>query len=195
MNKWKRNQPTAMDAMPAALIQQRISQLVKEFDTADEAARYAKGYEMAMSVYDTDTFRPLEELPYHRMCDEPEVFSMLKEYLPAYYYGCSDEKYSPRNNYRVFKVNLLCFEGKNPVIAVRDDCNCQEMYQLQAGLLKCDDKSAADKYPGWEFYMIDPSTADGHYAVFTNELEKEFAVEIAHLVEDGSLHRIYHLFY
>ena len=46
-----------------------------------------------------------------------------------------------------------------------------------------------------DFYMIDPSTADVCYAVFTNQLEKEFAVEIAHLWNDGTLHRIYHLIY
>ena len=52
-----------------------------------------------------------------------------------------------------------------------------------------------DKYPGWDFYMIDLSTADVCYAVFTNQLEKEFALEIAHLWNDGTLHRIYHLIY
>ena len=57
------------------------------------------------------------------------------------------------------------------------------------------DKPLMDKYPGWDFYMIDPFTADVCYAVFTNQLEKEFALEIAHLWNDGTLHRIYHLIY
>jgi len=33
------------------------------------------------------------------------------------------------------------------------------------------------------------------FAVFSNRLEKEFAVEIAHLDDDGKIHRIYHLIY
>lgn len=65
--------------------------------------------------------------------------------------------------------------------------------ELCAGLMVYYDKPLMDKYPGWDFYMIDPSTADVCYAVFTNQLEKEFALEIAHLWNDGTLHRIYHL--
>ena len=67
--------------------------------------------------------------------------------------------------------------------------------ELQAGLRPYSDPNLSQRYPGWEFYLIDRASADGQYAVFTNTLEKEFAVEIAHLWPDGTLHRIYHLYY
>ena len=52
------------------------------------------------------------------------------------------------------------------------------------------------KYPDWLFLKINFSTADAvGFAVFTNELEKEFLVEVAHLGDDGKLHRVYILNY
>lgn len=81
------------------------------------------------------------------------------------------------------------------MVAVRKDGTLPIRNQLHGGLVPYNDKTTMEKYHGWEFYRIEPSTADGHYAFFTNQLEKEFAVEIAHLWEDGTLHRIYHLDY
>ena len=69
-------------------------------------------------------------------------------------------------------------------------------YQLNAGLEPFTDAALQKKYPDWLFLKINFSTADADgFAVFTNELEKEFLVEVAHLGDDGKLHRIYMLDY
>lgn len=179
--------------MPQAKQMIEYKRLLESLDAAEEYERFQIAYRMALHVFDTDSFDPYRPLPYRGLCDEPQNYSCLKGLTPAYYYGYSDSKYSPQDNYRVFKLNHLCFKEINPVIAFRADV-CFENY-LRAGLRPYDDKNLLNKYPGWKFYLIDRRTADGHYAVLTNQLEKEFAVEIAHLWEDGTLHRIYHLFY
>ena len=154
-------------------------------------------YQLALKVYDTEDFDPIKPLEYHQMKDNPYDLFLLsgRKSQAAWYYGYDDPQYSPKNNNRVFKLNLYCFENKSPIIAVRKDGYGHIENELRAGLMIYYDKPLMDKYPGWDFYMIDPSTADVCYAVFTNQLEKEFAVEIAHLWNDGTLHRIYHLIY
>ena len=154
-------------------------------------------YQLALKVYDTEDFDPIKPLEYHQMKDDPYDLFLLsgRKSQAAWYYGYDDPQYSPKNNNRVFKLNLYCFENKSPIIAVRKDGYGHIENELRAGLMIYYDKPLMDKYPGWDFYMIDPSTADVCYAVFTNQLEKEFAVEIAHLWNDGTLHRIYHLIY
>ena len=182
--------PRAMRAIEARNL---LSQITSHQSDRENAPIW---YQLAIKVYDTETFDPFSSLSYNRMQDDPRDLFMEKELQSqaAWYYGYEDPKYSPKNTNRVFKLNLLCFEGKNPVIAVRND-TLDQRNELPAGLMNYYEKSICDKYPGWMFYLLDPSTADGNYAVFTNQLEKEFAVEIAHLWEDGTLHRIYHLFY
>ena len=181
--------------LPQAQRAIEAKQLLEALDEDEElAVKCKKGYQLAMKVYDTETIKPYNTLPYWHLYKEPEFLDLRKDYLPAFYYGSEDPKYSPRNSNWVFKMNLLCFEGKNPVVAVRND-TLDQRNELRAGLVNYYEKSICDKYPGWEFYLLDSSTADGNYAVFTNQLEKEFAVEIAHLWEDGTLHRIYHLYY
>lgn len=153
-------------------------------------------YQLALKVYDTEDFDPIKPLPYCRMKDDPyDLFlqSGVKS-IAAWYYGYEDPKYSPNNCKRIFKLNLHCFHGKSPVIAVRKDGDGHIVgNELVAGLMVYYDKYIMDKYPDWDFYLLNPSTADGSYAVFVNELEWEFAVEIAHLWDDGTLHRIYHI--
>ena len=152
-------------------------------------------YQLALKVYDTEDFDPIKPLEYHQMKDDPyDLFlSSGRKSQAAWYYGYEDPQYSPKNNNRVFKLNLYCFENNSPIIAVRKDGDGHIENELRAGLMAYYDKPLMNKYPGWDFYMIDPSTADVCYAVFTNQLEKEFAVEIAHLWNDGTLHRIYQL--
>ena len=154
-------------------------------------------YQLALKVYDTEDFDPIKPLEYHQMKDDPYNLFLLSDQKSqaAWYYGYEDPQYSPKNNNRVFKLNLYCFENNSPIIAVRKDGDGHIKNELHAGLMAYYDKPLMNKYPGWDFYMIDPSTADVCYAVFTNQLEKEFAVEIAHLWNDGTLHRIYHLIY
>ena len=187
---------TKYHIMPQALRAMEIRQMLREISSSkSDRENCQKGYQLALKVFDTETFDPSHPLPYDKLCNEPGGYFDIKGITPAYYYGFEEPKNSPHNSNRVFKLNILCFEGRNPVVAVRDDCNCQRMNQLQAGLMPYYDRIVLQKYPGWEFYRIDSTTCDGNYAVFTNQLEKEFAVEVAHLWEDGSLHRIYHLFY
>ena len=154
-------------------------------------------YQLALKVYDTEDFDPIKPLEYHQMKDDPyDLFRLSgRKSQAAWYYGYVDPQYSPENSNRVFKLNLYCFENKSPIIAVRKDGYGHIENELRAGLMAYYDKPLMNKYPGWDFYMIDPSTADVCYAVFTNQLEKEFALEIAHLWNDGTLHRIYHLIY
>ena len=154
-------------------------------------------YQLALKVYDTEDFNPIQPLEYNRMKDDPyEIFQLGEgKSQAAWYYGYDDPKYSPRNNNRVFKLNIYCFEDKSPIIAIRKDGYGHIGNELCAGLKVYYDRSITDKYPGWDFYQIDPSTADACFAVFINQLENEFAVEIAHLWDDGTLHRIYHMKY
>ena len=154
-------------------------------------------YQLALKVYDTEDFDPIKPLEYHQMKDDPYDLFLLsgRKSQAAWYYGYDDPQYSPENNNRVFKLNLYCFENQSPIIAVRKDGYGHIENELRAGLMAYYDKPLMNKYPCWNFYMIDPSTADVCYAVFTNQLENEFALEIAHLWNDGTLHRIYQLIY
>lgn len=177
--------------MPQAQRALEINGLFKQIrEDKSEVEKCKTAYKIAIKVFDA-TFNPRKL----SSSNEPQSYFNIKEFTPAYYYGYSDRKYSPHNSNRVFKLNVRCFNEESPVIAVRDDCNCQRYNELQAGLTKYHNEAISMKYPGWEFYRIERSTADGNYAVFTNQLEKEFAVEIAHLWEDGTLHRIYRLDY
>ena len=180
--------------MPQAKRMMYIKQLGEFLPLAPEPKKYKIAYELALLIFDTDTFDPFHPLPYHHLCHEPRNYFNLKDYAPAYYYGYSDPKYSPFDSNRVFKLNQMCFPDNYPIIAFRTD-DGPVKNELRAGLRPYHDQKLSDKYPGWEFYLIDRASADGQYAVITNQLEKEFAVEIAHLWEDGTLHRIYHLMY
>lgn len=180
--------PTALRLMEARL-------LMGEMDNeSDPDTQCRIGYDLALKIYDTASFDPYRPLRYRRQCDEPEYLHLRKELMPAFYWH-DDPKYSLSQWMRSFRLNIGCFSGKSPIVAVRDDCNCQRMNILRAGLEEYNDSYTENVFRGWAFYRIDPSTADDGYAIFTNGLEKEFAVEIAHLWEDGTFHRIYHLFY
>ena len=149
------------------------------------------GYELALKVFDIESFDPYHRLTYNSL---PYTLTMnfdKKASMPAFCYGFYDPKYSPNNDRLIFKLNLLCFKGKNPVIAIRDDCNFHWGYEMKAGLVHYEDKSIMEKYPDWIFYQIDPLTANGNFAVFTWEQAKDFSFEVAHLWEDGTLHRVY----
>lgn len=183
---------------PRALCAYEARKLIRQISSYNSDRDNGKiWYQLALKVYDTEDFDPIKPLEYHQMKDDPYELFLLsdRKSQAAWYYGYDDPQYSPENNNRVFKLNLYCFENKSPVIAVRKDGYGHIENELRAGLMAYYDKPLMDKYPGWDFYMIDPSTADVCYAVFTNQLEKEFALEIAHLWNDGTLHRIYHLFY
>lgn len=161
-------------------------------------------YDFALEIFDTEKFCPNEQLIGVNYNEEPNFYKLCKNLLPAYYWGFTDAIYSPRNNKRVFKLNVNCFkEKKNPIIAVRDDCGCHKKamnemfaYQLCAGLETFSDAVLQEKYPDWLFLKINFSTADADgFAVFANQLEKDFLVEVAHLGDDGKLHRVYILNY
>lgn len=184
--------------MPRALRAYEARKLICQISSKnDDHVNGNLWYKLALKVYDTETFNPIQPLSYERLEDDPEGLFLEKELRPqaAWYDGCDDPKYAPKHNKRVFKLNIYCFEGKNPVIAVRKDGHGRIGNELQAGLFPYHEPDIASRYPDWEFYFMDFSSADVNYAVFTNELEKEFSVEIAHLWEDGTLHRIYYLYY
>ena len=130
-------------------------------------------------------------------------FFRLPRFFAWVYTGkIATSRYSPQCNNQIFKLNVNCFNGKSPIIAVRDDCGCQKFdlalyaYQLRAGLEPFSDAGLHEKYPEWLFLKINMANADSEgFAVFTNKLEKEYTVEIAHLGSDGKLHRIYLLNY
>lgn len=195
-SSWKSLFTPHYKMMPGATRLMEIKSLICKMESANrEKEKCMLGYKLAIKVFDTDTFNPLAELSWNKLCNEPQEYFLLKEYLPAYYYPI-DEKYSPRHNERIFKLKVDCFKGMNPIIGVRKDGCWPVINTLKAGLEYYEDKLTDDIYGMWQFYRITPETADeGGFAVFTNELEKEFSVEIAHFTEDGILHRIYHLFY
>lgn len=182
--------------VPRALRAYEAKELINQISSCNSDRENGKiWYQLALKVYDTEDFDPIKPLKYRRMKDDPYyLFLCYRKSQAAWYYGYDDPQYSPENNNRVFKLNLYCFEDKSPIIAVRKDGYGHIENELRAGLMVYYDKPLMDKYPGWDFYLIDSSTADVCYAVFTNQLEKEFAIEIAHLWNDGTLHRIYHLF-
>lgn len=186
---------TEYPMMPQAKRMMRIKQLGEYLPLAHGPEQYKIAYKLALYIFDTNTFDPFHPLPYRHLCHEPRNYFNLKEYAPAYYYGYSDSKYSPFDSKRVFKLNHMCFPDNYPIIGYRMDGVGPVKNELQAGLRPYSDPNLSQKYPGWVFYLIDRASADGQYAVFTNTLEKEFAVEIAHLWPDGTLHRIYHLYY
>lgn len=184
--------------MPKAQMVLEIKELFNQLEVAErDAEKCQKGYAIALKVFDTESFEPYRPLEWKEQCHEPIEYHINRNYMPAYTYGFNEDEHKDfsKGIYRTYRLNTLCFRGKNPVVAVRKDGTLPIRNQLHGGLVPYNDKTTMEKYHGWEFYSIDPSTADGHYAFFTNQLEKEFAVEIAHLWEDGTLHRIYHLDY
>lgn len=187
---------TEYHIMPEAIRSMEIKSLIHKIEsTEDRVEKCLLGHKLAIKVFDTSTFKPFEVLPYRPLCNEPQDCFLIKEFLPAYYYGYEDSKYSPRHNKRIFKLRADCFRGTNPVIGVRNDGSWLVRNTPEAGLDYYEDKQT-DKYGIWQFFRINTGTIDEEgFAVFTNDLEKEFSVEIAHLTEDGTLHRIYHLHY
>ena len=187
---------TEYHIMPEAIRSMEIKSLIHKIkSTEDRVEKCLLGHKLAIRVFDTSTFKPFEVLPYRPLCNEPQDCFLIKEFLPAYYYGYEDSKYSPRHNKRIFKLRADCFRGTNPVIGVRNDGSWLVRNTPEAGLDYYEDKQT-DKYGIWQFFRINTGTIDEEgFAVFTNDLEKEFSVEIAHLTEDGTLHRIYHLHY
>ena len=187
---------TEYHIMPEAIRSMEIKSLIHKIkSTEDRVEKCLLGHKLAIRVFDTSTFKPFEVLPYRPLCKEPQDCFLIKEFLPAYYYGYEDSKYSPRHNKRIFKLRADCFRGTNPVIGVRNDGSWLVRNTPEAGLDYYEDKQT-DKYGIWQFFRINTGTIDEEgFAVFTNDLEKEFSVEIAHLTEDGTLHRIYHLHY
>lgn len=187
---------TEYHIMPEAIRSMEIKSLIHKIKlTEDRVEKCLLGHKLAIKVFDTSTFKPFEVLPYRPLCNEPQDCFLIKDFLPAYYYGYEDSKYSPRHNKRIFKLRADCFRGTNPVIGVRNDGSWLVRNTPEAGLDYYEDKQT-DKYGIWQFFRINTGTIDEEgFAVFTNDLEKEFSVEIAHLTEDGTLHRIYHLHY
>ena len=190
--------------LPKAVRMKKAYRLLKELDgNQDISVKCNKAYEMALAVFDNEDFSPVTKLHYGGVVNgQPDYYDSCKEYLPAYWWGCKDSRYSPQCNNQIFKLNVNCFNGKSPIIAVRDDCGCQKFdlalyaYQLRAGLEPFSDAGLHEKYPEWLFLKINMANADSEgFAVFTNKLEKEYTVEIAHLGSDGKLHRIYLLNY
>lgn len=191
--------------LPKAVKMKKAYDLLKKIDEQhDKLAKCLIAYDMSLVIFDGCDFNPQATLGYGGVkTDEPKYYNYCKEILPAYYWGYHDPVYSSHNSNRVFKLNVNCFRGKSPIIAVRDDCGCQRYnltesfsYKLIAGLEPVTDDALQKMYPEWLFMRIIPSTVDNDdFAVFTNQLEKEFSVEIAHLGDDGKLHRIYLLDY
>ena len=158
-----------------------------------EPERYA--YKIALKVYDTVDFDPYHPLEYNETCHEPKDYFLSRSLMPAYSYGFSDDKplEFSQGVFRTIRINTKCFGWQNPVIAIRKDGSLPISIQLLGGLKPFYEKTLNDKYPGWIFLSVD--WMKYHYAYLTHNLEKEFAIEIAHLWEDGTLHRIYHLYY
>ena len=191
--------------LPKAVKMKKAYSLVRKIDERhDKLEKSLIAYDMSLTIFDGCDFNPQAKLRYGGVTnDEPDYYKYCKIILPAYYWGYEDPVYSPHNSNRGFKLNVNCFRGKSPIIAVRDDCGCQKIdlreslaYKLRAGLEPVTDYALQKKYPEWLFLKITPSTVDNEgYAVFTNQLEKEFSVEVAHLGIDRKLHRIYVLNY
>lgn len=152
-------------------------------------------YKIALKVYDTVDFNPYHPLEYNETCHEPTDYFRSRSLMPAYSYGFSDDKplEFSQSAFRTIRINTQCFGWQNPVIAIRKDGSLPISIQLHGGLMPFNDKKINDKYPGWVFLTVD--WMKYHYAYITHSLEKEFAVEIAHLWDDGTLHRIYHFCY
>ena len=152
-------------------------------------------YKIALKVYDTVDFNPYHPLEYNETCHEPTDYFRSRSLMPAYSYGFSDDKplEFSQSAFRTIRINTQCFGWQNPVIAIRKDGSLPISIQLHGGLMPFNDKKINDKYPGWVFLTVDWMKC--HYAYITHSLEKEFAIEIAHLLEDGTLHRIYHFCY
>ena len=191
--------------LPKAVRMKNAYRLVTRIDEQhDIFEKCLIAYDMSLVIFDGCDFNPQSALEYGGVKnDEPDFYQYCKDILPAYYWGYEDPMYSPENSNRVFKLNVKCFRGKSPIIAVRDNCGCQKIdlsesfaYKLRAGLEPIIDMKLQEQYPEWLFLRINYSTADNEgFAVFTNQLEKEFSVEVAHLGTDGKLHRIYVLNY
>ena len=185
---------TEYHIMPQAQKVQEIKELFNQMEHDNtEAERYA--YKIALKVYDTDNFDPYHPLEYNQACHEPKDYFPNRSLMPVYTYGFNEDdplEFSQGVS-RTFRINTQCFGWQNPVIAIRKDGSLPMSIQLHGGLKPFYEKTINDKYPGWIFLSVDWMKC--HYAYFTHNLEKEFAVEIAHLWDDGTLHRIYHLFY
>ena len=158
-----------------------------------EPERYA--YKIALKVYDTDDFDPYHLLEYKQACHEPHDYFRNRSIMPAYSYGFNDDEpvEFSQGAIRTFRINTQCFEWQHPVIAIRKDGSLPIRIHLHGGLKSYYDKTINEKYPDWIFLTVD--WMKWHYAFITHSLEKEFAIEIAHLWEDGTLHRIYHLYF
>lgn len=207
-NRWRtkymqKETPSEYNLVPRALRANEARKIFYQISSHKSAEENCKlWYQLALKVYDTEDFNPFEVLPSCRMKDEPSdlLNPSTTKSQAACYYGYVDPKYSPENSKRVFKLNINCFDEVSPIIAVRGDASTYGYGRMmgnetKAGLIKYYDKYICNKYPDWDFYLIDKGNADGSYAVFVNELEGDFTIEIAHLWPDGTLHRIYHLAY
>lgn len=180
--------------MPQAQKVLEIKELFKQMQL-DKTEPEILAYKIALKVFDTDNFDPYHPLEYNQACNEPKDYFYNRSIMPAYLYGFSDDEpvAFSKGNFRTFRINTLCFGWQNPVIAIRKDGSLPISIQLHGGLKPFYEETIAAKYPGWVFLTVD--WMKYHYAFITHYLEKEFAIEIAHLWEDGTLHRIYHLFY
>jgi len=187
--------------LPKAKRMKKAYSLFKMLDRKlEQYERCSIAYEISLAVFDREDFSATAKLEYEGVDNgEPDYYSLCEKLLPAYYWGYEDPVYSPLCNNRVFKLNVDCYRGKSLIIAVRDDCGCQKIdlnesfsYKLRAGLEPFTDANLQKKFSDWLFLRVDYKTVDADgYAVFTNQLEGEFSVEIAHLGNDGELHRIY----
>lgn len=185
---------TEYHIMPQAQKVLEIKELFKQMELdKTEPERFA--YKIALKVYDTDDFNPYQPLEYNQTCHEPTDYFRNRSIMPAYNYGFNDDEpiEFSQGAFRTFRINTQCFGWQSPVIAIRKDGSLPISIQLHGGLKPFCEKNINDKYPGWIFLTVDWMKC--HYAYITHNLEKEFAVEIAHLWDDGTLHRIYHQFY
>lgn len=180
--------------MPQAQKVLEIKELFNQMQL-DNAEPEIYAYKIALKVFDTDDFDPFHPLEYNQACHEPEDYFINRNKMPVYCYGfIGDEPLVfSQGVIRTFRINAQCFGWQNPVIAIRKDGSLPISIQLHGGLAPFYEKTINDKYPGWVFLTVD--WMKWPYVFITHDLEKEFAVEIAHLWEDGTLHRIYHLYY
>lgn len=165
-----------------------------------EDIKYAIGTYLALLCYDTPNFDPNMALSYREIKVQKDVLRAAKEYVPI----TTGDFLSKRE----LLVNLLCFSGPF-VMAIRYDAS-NPYYKFVKGLPYFDDVPNYAKLNelGWHFFKIDMDAykfwCENAHCVcnyeygqmpFTVELEKEFALEIAVLLNDGTLHRIYHMCY
>lgn len=161
---------------------------------------YSVSVQKALERFDTQDFNPYEGLRWKEISADDNLFKDFECDLPI----------TPGDfvGKREMLLNLLSFNG-SAIIAARYDSGFPH-YKFIEGLPYTEDVPdyKALNEVGWHFFMIDTNMYKSWYEnaryvfnynygqmPFTVKLEKEFAFEIAILLNDGKLHRIYHMYY